>query len=586
MNIRDKYIEFFVSKGHKQIPSAPVVPENDPSVLFNTAGMQPLVPYLMGESHPYGTRLCDYQKCIRTNDLDEVGDVTHHTFFEMLGNWSLGDYFKKESITWSFELLTKHLNIPVEKLSVTVFKGNDIVPADNESADLWKSLGISENKIAFLGEDDNWWPNMELTGPCGPDTEIFYWRSDEEVPSKFDPENDNWVEIWNNVFMQYNHKPDGTFEPLKKKNVDTGMGLERITAVLEGVNDNYESSIWKGTIKKIEEISGKSYYGNEKAFRIIADHIKAAVFISSDPAGIKPSNTDQGYILRRLIRRAIRYAKMIDIDINSNWESEIAKNIIDEYKKYYSELSTNENVVMEVLKNEKIKFNRTLEKGLREFEKIVKNLNENEINKDLAFKLYDTYGFPLELTEEIAKERGLTVDEKGFYEKFKAHQELSRTASAGKFKGGLAGNSLVETKYHTATHLLNAALKVVINKDVHQKGSNITDERMRFDFSCDHKLTDEEKKAVEDLVNKWIDEGLPVTKKEMSKEEAIKSGAECMFIEKYPDIVTVYSIGDVSKELCGGPHVNNTSELGHFKIKKEEASSAGVRRIKAILEEK
>ena len=586
MNIRDKYIEFFVSKGHKQIPSAPVVPENDPSVLFNTAGMQPLVPYLMGESHPYGTRLCDYQKCIRTNDLDEVGDVTHHTFFEMLGNWSLGDYFKKESITWSFELLTKHLNIPVEKLSVTVFKGNDIVPADNESADLWKSLGISENKIAFLGEDDNWWPNMELTGPCGPDTEIFYWRSDEEVPSKFDPENDNWVEIWNNVFMQYNHKPDGTFEPLKKKNVDTGMGLERITAVLEGVNDNYESSIWKGTIKKIEEISGKSYYGNEKAFRIIADHIKAAVFISSDPAGIKPSNTDQGYILRRLIRRAIRYAKMIDIDINSNWESEIAKNIIDEYKKYYSELSTNENVVMEVLKNEKIKFNRTLEKGLREFEKIVKNLNENEINKDLAFKLYDTYGFPIELTLELAKERGLTVDEKGFYEKFKAHQELSRTASAGKFKGGLAGNSEIETKYHTATHLLNAALKVVINKDVHQKGSNITDERMRFDFSCDHKLTDEEKKAVEDLVNKWIEEGLPVTKKEMSKEEAIKSGAECMFIEKYPDIVTVYSIGDVSKELCGGPHVNNTSELGHFKIKKEEASSAGVRRIKAILEEK
>lgn len=586
MNIRDKYIEFFVSKGHKQIPSAPVVPENDPSVLFNTAGMQPLVPYLMGESHPYGTRLCDYQKCIRTNDLDEVGDVTHHTFFEMLGNWSLGDYFKKESITWSFELLTKHLNIPVEKLSVTVFKGNDIVPADNESADLWKSLGISENKIAFLGEDDNWWPNMELTGPCGPDTEIFYWRSDEEVPSKFDPENDNWVEIWNNVFMQYNHKPDGTFEPLKKKNVDTGMGLERITAVLEGVNDNYESSIWKGTIKKIEEISGKSYYGNEKAFRIIADHIKAAVFISSDPAGIKPSNTDQGYILRRLIRRAIRYAKMIDIDINSNWESEIAKNIIDEYKKYYSELSTNENVVMEVLKNEKIKFNRTLEKGLREFEKIVKNLNENEINKDLAFKLYDTYGFPIELTLELAKERGLTVDEKGFYEKFKAHQELSRTASAGKFKGGLAGNSEIETKYHTATHLLNAALKVVINKDAHQKGSNITDERMRFDFSCDHKLTDEEKKAVEDLVNKWIDEGLPVTKKEMSKEEAIKSGAECMFIEKYPDIVTVYSIGDVSKELCGGPHVNNTSELGHFKIKKEEASSAGVRRIKAILEEK
>ena len=584
MNIRDKYIEFFVSKGHKQIPSAPVVPENDPSVLFNTAGMQPLVPYLMGEVHPYGTRLCDYQKCIRTNDLDEVGDVTHHTFFEMLGNWSLGDYFKKESIEYSFEFLTKVLNIPIERLAVTVFKGNDVLEEDIESENYWLSHGIKQERIAKTSED-NFWSAGEV-GPCGTDTEIFYFRSDDEIPETFDPEDDRWVEIWNNVFMQYERKEDGSLVVLPKKNVDTGMGLERITAVLEGVNDNYESSIWKGTIKKIEEISGKSYYGNEKAFRIIADHIKAAVFISSDPAGIKPSNTDQGYILRRLIRRAIRYAKMIDIDINSNWESEIAKNIIDEYKKYYSELSINENVVMEVLKNEKIKFNRTLEKGLREFEKIVKNLNENEINKDLAFKLYDTYGFPIELTLELAKERGLTVDEKGFYEKFKAHQELSRTASAGKFKGGLAGNSEIETKYHTATHLLNAALKVVINKDVHQKGSNITDERMRFDFSCDHKLTDEEKKAVEDLVNKWIDEGLPVTKKEMSKEEAIKSGAECMFIEKYPDIVTVYSIGDVSKELCGGPHVNNTSELGHFKIKKEEASSAGVRRIKAILEEK
>jgi len=584
MNIRDKYIEFFVSKGHKQIPSAPVVPENDPSVLFNTAGMQPLVPYLMGESHPYGTRLCDYQKCIRTNDLDEVGDVTHHTFFEMLGNWSLGDYFKKESIEYSFEFLTKVLNIPIERLAVTVFKGNDVLEEDIESENYWLSHGMKQERIAKTSED-NFWSAGEV-GPCGTDTEIFYFRSDDEIPETFDPEDDRWVEIWNNVFMQYERKEDGSLVVLPKKNVDTGMGLERITAVLEGVNDNYESSIWKGTIKKIEEISGKSYYGNEKAFRIIADHIKAAVFISSDPAGIKPSNTDQGYILRRLIRRAIRYAKMIDIDINSNWESEIAKNIIDEYKKYYSELSTNENVVMEVLKNEKIKFNRTLEKGLREFEKIVKNLNENEINKDLAFKLYDTYGFPIELTLELAKERGLTVDKKGFYEKFKAHQELSRTASAGKFKGGLAGNSEIETKYHTATHLLNAALKVVINKDVHQKGSNITDERMRFDFSCDHKLTDEEKKTVEDLVNKWIDEGLPVTKKEMSKEEAIKSGAECMFIEKYPDIVTVYSIGDVSKELCGGPHVNNTSELGHFKIKKEEASSAGVRRIKAILEEK
>ncbi len=584
MNIREKYIDFFISKGHKQIPSAPVVPENDPSVLFNTAGMQPLIPYLMGESHPFGTRLCDYQKCIRTNDLDEVGDKTHHTFFEMLGNWSLGDYFKKESITWSFEFLTKHLNIPIERLAVTVFKGNDIVKADTESAEIWKSLGIPEDKIAFLGEDDNWWPNMELTGPCGPDTEIFYFRSKDEIPEKFDPEDDRWVEIWNNVFMQYSHNTDGTFSDLPRKNVDTGMGLERITAVLEGVDDNYKSSLWTNIIKTIEEVSNKKYEENEVSIRIIADHIRAAVFISADNSGIKPSNTDQGYILRRLIRRAIRHAKKLDIDINSDFDEKIALTIINEYKKYYSELETNKDVVLDVLKSEKVKFNKTLEKGLKEFEKMIKNIANNKLNKDLAFKLYDTYGFPIELTIELANERGIEVDVKGFREKFKAHQELSRTSSVGKFKGGLSGNSEIETKYHTATHLLNAALKVVVNKDVHQKGSNITDERMRFDFSCDHKLTDEEKKNVEDLVNKWIKEGLDVTKIEMSKEDAIKSGAECMFIEKYPDMVMVYKIGDVSKELCGGPHVKNTNELGHFKIVKEEASSSGVRRIKAILE--
>lgn len=585
MNIRDKYIEFFVSKGHKQIPSAPVVPENDPSVLFNTAGMQPLVPYLMGEPHPYGTRLCDYQKCIRTNDLDEVGDVTHHTFFEMLGNWSLGDYFKKESITWSFELLTKHLNIPVEKLSVTVFKGNDIVPADNESADLWKSLGIPENRIAFLGEDDNWWPNMELTGPCGPDTEIFYWRSDEEVPSKFDPENDNWVEIWNNVFMQYNHKPDGTFEPLKNKNVDTGMGVERVVAVLEGQTDNYKSSIWTDLIKKIEEVSGKNYDDEKytRSMRIIADHIRAIVILSGDDAGIKPSNTDQGYILRRLIRRMIRYAKKLDIDINSNWEQELAKVVIDEYKPYYKELERNEKAILEVLANEKNKFNKTLEKGLREFEKLTRNIEGTEISKDIAFKLYDTYGFPIELTEELAKEQGLTVDIEGFKMKFEEHQALSRKGAEQKFKGGLASTGEMETKYHTATHLLNAALKKVLGSHVHQKGSNITAERMRFDFSHDSKMTPEEKQQTEDLVNEYIKMAIPVEKLEMPKEEAIKMGAECEFIERYPDIVTVYKIGDVSIEICGGPHVSNTSELGKFKIKKEESSSAGVRRIKAVL---
>ncbi|MGN1013056.1 MAG: alanine--tRNA ligase [Clostridia bacterium] len=582
VEIREKYINFFESKGHKQIPSAPVVPENDPSVLFNTAGMQPLVPYLMGQPHPYGTRLCDYQKCMRTNDLDEVGDVTHHTFFEMLGNWSLGDYFKEESIAWSFELLTKVLNIPIERLAVTIFKGNDIVAADDESANIWRKMGISDKRIKFLGEDDNWWPNMELTGPCGPDTEIFYFRSEDEIPEEFDPEDDRWVEIWNNVFMQYNHNEDGTFTELPKKNVDTGMGLERITAVLEGVNDNYASSIWKDVIAKIEEITGLKYDGNEKAMRIIADHIRSAVFISADLSGIKPSNTDQGYILRRLIRRAIRYAKKLNIDIDSNWEEQIALLIIDKYKKYYVELEENRQVVLDVLKNEKIKFNRTLEKGLKEFEKIASKIENGKMDKDNAFRLYDTFGFPIELTVELASEMGIKVDEEGFKEKFKMHQEISRAGAKEKFKGGLASTGETETQYHTATHLLNAALKVVVGKDVHQKGSNITAERMRFDFSCDHKLTDEEKQKTEELVNKWIDEGYTVTKVEMKKEDAINSGAECMFIEKYPDIVTVYKIGDVSAELCGGPHVENTSKIPHIKIKKEEAVSAGVRRIKAV----
>lgn len=578
MNIKDLFINFFISKGHKQIPSAPVVPENDPSVLFNTAGMQPLIPYLMGEAHPYGTRLCDYQKCIRTNDLDAIGDTTHHTFFEMLGNWSLGDYFKDESISWSFEFLTEYLNIPVERLAVTVFAGNDLIPFDEVSYNKWLSLGIKKERIAKTVEDNFWIAGA--SGPCGPDTEIFYFRSSDEIPENFDPEDERWVEIWNNVFMQYFKDEAGNVTELPKKNVDTGMGVERVTAILEGVNDNYKSSIWSDVIDLISNISNLPYEGNEESMRIIADHIRTAVFISADPAGIKPSNTDQGYILRRLIRRAIRHAKKLNIDINSNWEEQIARLLISKYKKYYSELDSNEVVVLEVLKNEKEKFNRTLEKGLREFAKV----SNKDIDGDVAFHLYDTYGFPIELTEELAHDAGINVDVKGFEEKFKAHQELSRTASAGKFKGGLAGNSEIETKYHTATHLLNAALKVVVGPDVHQKGSNITDERMRFDFSCDHKLSDEEKQKTEDLVNEWINKGLDVRAQEMAKEDAIKSGAECMFIEKYPDIVTVYSIGDISKELCGGPHVKNTSELGHFKIKKEEASSAGVRRIKAILE--
>ncbi len=580
MNIKDLYIKFFESKGHKHIPSAPVVPENDPSVLFNTAGMQPLIPYLMGQKHPLGTRLCDYQKCIRTNDLEEVGDTTHHTFFEMLGNWSLGDYFKDESIDYSFEFLTKILNIPIERLAITIFKGNDIIPFDQESYNKWLSLGIPKERIQMT-EKDNFWIAGE-TGPCGPDTEIFYFRSEDKIPKDFDLEDDRWVEIWNNVFMQYHKDENGNVTELPSKNVDTGMGVERVTSILENTNDNYLSSIFKDIVEEIEKISNKKYKGNEKSMRIIADHIRTAVFISADPSGIKPSNTDQGYILRRLIRRAIRHAKTLEIDINSNWEEIIAKKIMHKYKKYYKELE-NEETVLEVLKNEKIKFGRTLEKGLREFEKITKNIKDT-IDKDNAFKLYDTYGFPIELTKELAQEKNLKVDINGFNQKFKEHQEKSRAGSANKFKGGLAGNSEIETKYHTATHLLNAALKEIVNKDCHQKGSNITPERMRFDFSCDHKLTDEEKQKTEALVNKWIEEGLEVKVETMKKEEAIKSGAECMFIEKYPDEVTVYTIGNVSKELCGGPHVKNTKELGHFKIKKEEASSAGVRRIKAILE--
>ena len=578
MNLKDKYMNFFISKGHKQIPSAPLVPENDSSVLFNTAGMQPLIPYLMGQPHPYGTRLCNYQKCVRTTDLDEVGDSYHHTFFEQLGNWSLGDYFKKEAITWSFEFLTKELNIPLERLAVTVFGGNDIIPRDEESIEIWKSLGLSEERIC-LTEKDNFW-KVGDTGPCGPDTEMFYFRGTGTIPEKFEPEDERWVEIWNDVFMSYNIKEDHTLEELPKKNIDTGMGVERVAAALEGFDDNYMSSLWKNSREKLEEISNELYDNSKKSFRIILDHVRTAVFILADPAGIKPSNTDQGYILRRIIRRAIRHAKKLNIDINSPWMEELALVFIEDLKNYYQELETNKEAVLEGLKTERVKFNRTLEKGLKNFEKV----SDKDIDGITAFHLFDTYGFPLELTIELAKEKGLKVDVEGYNQRFKEHQELSRSSSQDKFKGGLAGNGEIETKYHTATHLLNAALKEVVNQNIHQRGSNITVERMRFDFNCDHKLTDEEKNKVETLVNKWIEESIDVKINEMSKQEAIESGAECMFIEKYPDIVTVYSIGSISKELCGGPHVKNTKEIGKFRIIKEEASSSGVRRIKAVLE--
>ena len=582
MNLKDLYIKYFEELGHSVISSAPIVPVNDNSVLFNTAGMQPLVPYLLGKEHPSGNRLCDYQKCVRLTDLDEIGDTTHHTFFEMLGNWSLGDYFKEESILYSFNFLTKVLNIPVERLGVTIFSGNDFIPRDEVSYNKWLSLGISKDRIRETFED-NFWIAGE-TGPCGPDTEIFYFRSDDEIPESYDLDDPRWVEIWNNVFMEYVRHGDGTYTTLSKKNVDTGMGVERVTAILEGVNDNYMSSIWKDVIDLICDISNLPYCGNEKSMRIIADHIRTSVFISCDDAGIVPSNTDRGYILRRLIRRTIRHAKKLGIDINSDFDIRIAKLIVSKYEDYYDEIKRNKEVCYDVLTKEKIKFNRTLEKGLKEFDKVVSNLTDNIINRDLAFKLYDTYGFPIELTVELANEKGIEVDVLGFKEKFRHHQEISKLGSSEKFKGGLASSGDMETKYHTATHLLNAALKLVVGPLAHQKGSNITSERLRFDFSCDHKLSDEEKNKVCEIVNSWINDDLKVSVCEMTKEDAIKSGAEHMFIDRYPDVVTVYKIGDVSSEICMGPHVSSTKVLGHFKIVKEEASSSGVRRIKAVLE--
>jgi len=587
-NLKDLYLDFFVSKGHKLIESASIIPENDPTCLFNTAGMQPLIPYLLGETHPLGTRLTDVQKCFRLTDLDEVGDKTHHTFFEMLGNWSLGDYFKKESINYSFEFLTKVLNIPVSKLAITVFRGNELVDADNESAEYWMNAGIPKERIAYLGEEDNWW-GVATGGPCGPDTEIFYWRSNEEAPLEFDPNDKRWVEIWNNVFMQYNKTQDGKFESLKQKNVDTGMGVERTVAILEGVDDNYKTSIWKDVIEKIEKLSNKDYNDDEygRYMRIVADHIRAVVIISADDANIVPSNTDQGYILRRLIRRMIRYAKKLDIDINSDFDVQLAQIIFKKYSKYYSEIERNNERILEVLTTEKNKFSKTLEKGIKEFQKIseiLKKQNINTINGKTVFRLYDTYGFPPEMTLEFAQEIDMDIDMDGFNKFFQEHQEKSRAGATEKFKGGLSDHSESNIKYHTATHLLHQALKDVLGSDVNQKGSNINAERLRFDFSYPNKLTDEQKQKVEQIVNQKISEALDVTVEEMSVEEAKSKGAVGLFTNKYGDIVKVYSIGDYSKEICGGPHVKNTSELGVFKIKKEEAVGAGVRRIKATLE--
>ncbi len=581
IEIRNKYLNFFKRHGHSVIPSAPLIPENDPSVLFTTAGMQPLVPYLLGEKHPEGTRLTDFQKCVRTNDINEVGDNRHLTYFEMLGNWSLGDYFKEESVAMSYEFLTKELGIPAEKISVTCFAGDEDCPKDTVTAECWKKAGISEERIYFFGKDDNWWIAGE-EGPCGPDTEMFYDTGKEKCSEKCNPSCGcgKYVEIWNNVFMEYLKTSDGKYQKLKQQNVDTGLGLERMAMLLQGKKTPFEIEIFKPVMDKLEELEKVDDIASR---RIVAEHLRSSMMIILD-GGI-PSNVDRGYILRRLIRRMTRRLRKLQIDTNQI--STLIDISIDAQKELYPELETNKERIKAVIIEEINKFEKTLERGEREFNKIVNKLkteNKDTISGQDLFTLYETYGFPPEVTQDLAEEQGIKIDNTEFDRLFKEHQEKSRMGSEQKFKGGLSGNGEKETKYHTATHLLNAALKQVIGKEVHQKGSNITPERMRFDFSCDHKLTDEEKKQVEDLVNKWINEDLPVTIEEMSKEDAIKSGAECMFIEKYPDIVTVYSIGDVSKELCGGPHVKNTKVLGTFKIKKEEACSAGVRRIKAILE--
>ena len=586
IEIRNKYLEFFKRHGHAVIPSAPLIPENDPSVLFTTAGMQPLVPYLLGEKHPEGTRLTDFQKCLRTNDIDEVGDNRHLTYFEMLGNWSLGDYFKEESIAMSFEFLTKELGIPVEKLSVTCFAGDKDCQRDEVTASCWKKAGIPEDRIYYFGKDDNWWIAGE-EGPCGPDTEMFYDTGKPKCSENCNPSCGcgKYVEIWNNVFMEFFKTKDGKYTKLKQHNVDTGLGLERMTMLLQGKETPFDTELFKPVMDKLQELAGKN--DSIESRRIVAEHLRASMMIIQD--GGLPSNVDRGYILRRLIRRMVRHLRKLQINLNEL--GELIDLNIDTLKEMYPELHQNSNKIKSVIIEEKDKFEKTLERGEREFNKIVnrmKNEGQDTISGQELFTLYETYGFPPEVTQDLAREAGLKVDTTEFDKLFKEHQEKSRMGSKQKFKGGLAGTGEQEVRYHTATHLLNAALKVILGKDVHQKGSNITPERMRFDFSCDHKLTDEEKKKVEDLVNEWISRGLDVKCEEMKKDDAIKSGAECMFIEKYPDIVTVYSIGNdketVSKELCGGPHVKNTSELGHFKIKKEEASSAGVRRIKAILE--
>jgi alanyl-tRNA synthetase len=589
--LREKFLSFFKEKGHAIIPSASVIPENDPTVLFTTAGMHPLVPYLLGAKHPDGKRLTNVQKCIRTGDIEEVGDDTHCTFFEMLGNWSLGDYFKKEAIEWSWEFLTseKWLGIPKEKLFISVFAGDDDAPRDMESFQIWKDLGVPEDHIFFLPKEHNWWGPAGQTGPCGPDTEMFIDTGKDKCSPDCSPACScgKYVEIWNDVFMEYNKTADGKFEPLSQKNVDTGMGLDRTIAILQGVSSVYDTDLYKDIIAKIGELSDKQYDQDQettRAFRIVADHIRTATFILGDQKGVTPSNVDQGYVLRRLIRRAIRFGLQIGIPEGST--PEIADVVIDQYRSVYPELAVNEEFIKRELALEEERFQRTIKQGLREFEKLINRLGGDVkvIDGKSAFRLYDTFGFPIEITQELASEKGYEVDIKGFEESFRRHQEISQAGASQRFKGGLADNTKETANLHTATHLLHAALRKVLGEEVAQRGSNITSERLRFDFSFSRKVTKEELNEVERLVNEAIQSDVEIICEEMPLEEAQRSGAIGLFESKYGNMVKVYTMGPYSKELCGGPHASRTGELGKFKIKKEESSSAGVRRIKAILE--
>ena len=586
--LRSMFLKFFKDHGHAVISSASVIPENDPTVLFTTAGMHPLVPYLMGAKHPAGNRLTDVQKCVRTGDIDDVGDFSHLTFFEMLGNWSLGDYFKEQMIPWSWEFLTspEYLGLPKERLAFSVFAGDADCPRDEESAQLWRNCGVADDHIFFLPKENNWWGPAGITGPCGPDTEMFIITDKEPCGPNCSPACScgRYLEIWNDVFMQYNKKADGTFEPLEQKNVDTGMGLERTICVLNGKKSVYETDLFADILKKISELSGKEYGSDEmttRAFRIIADHMRTATFIMGDDRGVSPSNVDQGYVLRRLIRRAVRYG--MGIGMPEGFTGEVAKVIIEQYKDVYPELKRNEAFVLEQLSLEESRFARTLKQGNREFEKLVEKVQDGQIDGVSAFHLYDTYGFPVEMTEELARERGLTVDMDGFHDCFRRHQATSQAGAEQRFKGGLADHSEQSARLHTATHLLHAALRKVLGPEVAQKGSNITAERLRFDFSFGRKMTKEELAEVERLVNEAIESHTPITCEEMTVAQAKEQGAIGLFESKYGEKVKVYTMGPYSKEICGGPHAQNTGDLVSFKIKKEESSSAGVRRIKAVI---